>query len=424
MEEGLRTTRVIHNILIILTATIFAFAVSPDKTRDYRAALNELVKLRHVQQMDIAPEWYEVSRFFQNESDFGLEFGLRGLKKPLIELLEREGLSVDDGFRIIRPIYHRQLGSVARLEDVRRFLVHPEEDFLDLSSKHAQIEIDSAVKRLLAKPGVRRNLRGRECVAARIFLPDSFYRSVGDPHDRKESHTLYEDKPDASLSMIDYGRMELRFMDQNGPIAMELDGTFPLERCHVVFNPAVNPFGSQLEVEWRGLVPEQGRALPALSAFSNAVDGMTVDEARAFLQQKLDALHNEVTVFGITVDVSVAVWAGPGLTLAILLFLFSHLRNLRYALELESEFKGFPWIALFTDRLSRVLTYSSVVVLPVLSNSLLLRRSWFTWKEPRLILGIAAGIGVCVCALLVSDEIRRIQSIIADMTGIESNRSV
>src|SRR5437868_10908255 len=90
MEEGLRTTRVIHNILIILTATIFAFAVSPDKTRDYRAALNELVKLRHVQQMDIAPEWYEVSRFFQNESDFGLEFGLRGLKKPLIELLERE----------------------------------------------------------------------------------------------------------------------------------------------------------------------------------------------------------------------------------------------------------------------------------------------------------------------------------------------
>jgi hypothetical protein len=59
------------------------------------------------------------------------------------------------------------------------------------------------------------------------------------------------------------------------------------------------------------------------------------------------------------------------------LYLFVHLKHIASFTEAhKKELKGYPWIALFPDKLSRVLTSASLVGLPTLANTILIVRSW------------------------------------------------
>src|SRR5438270_3151174 len=97
-----------------------------------------------------------------------------------------------------------------------------------------------------------------------------------------------------------------------------------------------------------------------------------IDNATSYLQQKLDSVKTEtVSFFGISVNKTVSVWAAPLTCLSIEWFFLWHFR--RFVLHDANETAtDYPWIALFPGRLNGITTYSSLALLPVCANSILL----------------------------------------------------
>jgi hypothetical protein len=99
---------------------------------------------------------------------------------------------------------------------------------------------------------------------------------------------------------------------------------------------------------------------------------MDIDAATSELERKLDSVNTEsVAFFGISVNKTVALWAGPFVCLIIEWLFWLHLKNLSTQVIEAGAAKDCPWIALYSGRPSGWTTYTSLM-LPVIADLVLL----------------------------------------------------
>ncbi len=128
--------------------------------------------------------------------------------------------------------------------------------------------------------------------------------------------------------------------------------------------------------------PSTGQVFQHLKRFWEKVNALSVEEATVFLQEQLEtSTRDTLYFFGIPVEKSLAISAGPIVSFSILLFLCLHIRHFRsIAVEIDSV-PHYPFLPLFRGAMGALLvTYATVLVLPVLANEELLRR-FGNWEE-------------------------------------------
>ena len=124
--------------------------------------------------------------------------------------------------------------------------------------------------------------------------------------------------------------------------------------------------------------------MPHLKLFWDKVNGLTPEAATIFLQEQLEATaRGTVSFFGIPVETRLAISASPVICFSILLFLCLHIRHLRLTQGSIGNAAKFPFAPLFKGAAGALLvTYATVLVLPVLANGELLARfgDWTQWS--------------------------------------------
>jgi hypothetical protein len=142
--------------------------------------------------------------------------------------------------------------------------------------------------------------------------------------------------------------------------------------------------------------------LPSLRPVWNDVKDLTIEGARDYLANTLYEKRTTAEFGGISFDARAVSFVAPLGTIAILLYLGAFIRNLTLAHVRAGEpIQDFPWIVLFSDFTSHVLTYTSIVLLPIVANVWLLAKT-STWLQVSVILviGIVAAGGFVVANIL------------------------
>ena len=119
------------------------------------------------------------------------------------------------------------------------------------------------------------------------------------------------------------------------------------------------------------------------------------DAAVSYIQAKLDSINlGTVSFFGISVNKSLVVWAGPFACFCIGWLFLLHLKRFQILAIKDDSLLIYPWIALFPGQASGLTTYFSFLF-PIVADGLLLARyghwsHWSTWFGVVLTLGVAA----------------------------------
>ena len=134
--------------------------------------------------------------------------------------------------------------------------------------------------------------------------------------------------------------------------------------------------------------------LPYLSRVWDEVATADVATAEALLRRKAaeaeKASDREVNLVGINVRERLIGILAPSTILLLLLYLYVHVAHIRAVATVEAphEIRTFPWVALFPDVLSRVLTAVSLSLLPVIAGDSVIWRIGL--REPVAISSVIA----------------------------------
>jgi hypothetical protein len=140
-----------------------------------------------------------------------------------------------------------------------------------------------------------------------------------------------------------------------------------------------------------------GTLFPHLKAFWPQINQDNADQAIVFLQEEMAAnTRGTLTFFGISVERSHAVLAGPVAMFCILLFMGLHLIHFRSLPPDNDAISSYPWVALFNGPLAVVVAYFSILILPVAPDGWLLYRFGRTAEW-------TTRIGVCASVLVFAE---------------------
>jgi len=118
--------------------------------------------------------------------------------------------------------------------------------------------------------------------------------------------------------------------------------------------------------------------------FSNAaaiaeIYDKTPQQGLEIIRDRLQQSKGQLGVLGVSVPVALVTWGGPGILLALMAYLLSHLKHIMRIERLSPSknkdgLAGAPWPALFPDLWSGLLTLLSLMV-PSIAQAFVLRRA-------------------------------------------------
>jgi hypothetical protein len=376
VEESLKTVNLIHQIIVGISAAIFAFSLTNDPTPRYTAALDQLTAFRRFSLNDF--DEYAHSLLIAKDRELAAKY------RPILSRITRIKLS--DDFSVNQPIYiQRPLADAPMVEIFK---------FIDGESKIAYPRLDDT-----------------EFTASTLDTAIAENKTCEIPADFQLSLvTLDMGQPAGPTDLKSWTNPEQKSSDVVLIFSKRIDAISSascLRYAKIKSNPEFIP--GNHAVEWISS-KNSGRMLVLrdLRAISGQIASMSPSEASKYLEQKADAPKPPLEFLGIAVEQKTAVLAGPLITLLLLLYFMSQVRHLglgRHASD--SVFTTFPWVGLFPDRVSKVLTYSSVVLFPVISNVCLLRRG--IWRDTATATGWVLAGATLFVALLTAREIRRVR---------------
>lgn len=110
-----------------------------------------------------------------------------------------------------------------------------------------------------------------------------------------------------------------------------------------------------------------------LKPFIREIGGMGVSQARQRLQAKQEAQHGKIALFGLSVDEQSTVNVMPWVISGILIFFLAHLRQFRLISErITSEAP--PWVGFFDDWAGQAISFVTIVIMPTFASYLLISR--------------------------------------------------
>jgi hypothetical protein len=339
---------------------VLVLGLTPDPSRNYNGALDELIALRTIQQQLLDLEYASYLRRYvqpsENEKDFILDIARKTGTDVPTNIEVREPFASDfavAGDRLMDyDAFFGAVHKIARLELVQdKTLTGVRLEFL----KH-QLAIQNSSHLSLSFTGV--GFGGQGMSQLRDGTPVVDWRNLpADPPMR--------------------GQLGFKFADVLNTPNPQIEVPVPVAYSWGKIQK------DRFALDWlrsstggkRLLDSKSDTVFPKLKklGFWNGLSLMDVESARSDLQKKLDSVNTEtVSFFGISVSKTVALWVGPLVCLMIEWLILLHFKELSTHVTEEETAKDCPWIASYPGRLSGLTTYSSLFVAPAANLVLLL----------------------------------------------------
>lgn len=345
LNENLKVIKVLHQVLMAASAAILAFALRPDLTRDYKAALEEIAALKQVS----FGGWSNfVAQRYKAETTQDVKFAR--------SVVHQAGLRVKGVPNIGIPVFCDQVPYPnSRLLDLDTFFAKSQTiGFMKFSTERQPLIEQLTKWKAGRNPNaniIALNVSGNSGVQYPDGSPmlDWLNRSTSGTSNLPIYLVTDEQSSQPQFIVFTYS-----VVSETGPFALDWLRN--------------DTFGQRLVAQKTGVV------FPHLKIFWHQINQHTPDQATVFLQEESEAnTRGTLSFFGIPVERRLAISAGPVLSFCILLFMGLHLVHLR-SLPLTNEAIKYPWVALFRSWLAKTVTFTSLLILPVSANSALIYR--------------------------------------------------
>ena len=378
MDNRLKSLRTLHNVIIVASSIVLLFAMLPDRSVQYQAALQEINALRRVKLADY-PDY--VKQQFRNQNEANYQLLLRAVHSLGIGISGHPYFS----YPVVCNLPPIQPG--LRLVDYEAFL---------RGSHRAGVIVITSSPNLVAGRlrKVTADLKMRASLVGLRLAPQVQGQGYWSGNTRLYPWGLLESHGS------DLTEVQFYLSDSAGTNL----GVRPIP---VTFT--IGPVkAGQLALDWlrstgagrRLFGKDLATFLPSLRPFWGRVGTMTLDNATAFLEQQIESTtRGSLSFFGISVERSLVIWVGPALSLFVVVFFVLHLGHFlsisRTKPSESDQAAEYPWIISFPGRISGALGYVTLFVLPLAANVLLILRHG-RWQD--LSTKIGAGLIVFVLA--------------------------
>jgi len=375
MDLRLKALKSLQQLICLAAAAVLAFALTPDRSQEYLAALRELEHFQKVSLRDY-PAYVKQQLAGQEDANRAI----------LLKAVERAHLSFRRPLVFSEPIIMDAppQGAYLRLRDFEEFVTARHTVGVWLLDDEQEVGSQLA-KQLKEKVHQPVTLTGIYASSGSGMTIDNV--PIADPV------VLHNTPNSESLQFLLYSGLPM-------PPSIYFS-------VGCVFKPSTN---SHLALDWlrsdengKYLVTNSGLVFPKLRPFWARIADMGADNATLFLQERIEATtRGTLNFFGVSVDRDLILFAGPAALFGLMLFFLLHLRQVNEATsweahEVESA-RDYPWIACFQGRLSGIATYGCLIVLPI-GSSLLLLLEHGGLEDPSTWLG--AGLTLLVTAVAI-----------------------
>jgi hypothetical protein len=347
VTENLKTLRLLHQLLMVVAAAILVFALRADLSKDYKAALDELAALKETPFETWGTFIAERYNTYESQND-----------KFVRDIVQRASLPLQGNPNLNEPVF----GDVPPYKENAKLLQL--DAFISGNQKIGVLKLNAdkqaaaeQLKRLVAA-------RNPHPVVSGMWL-SGFAGGYG------QQILDWRNPPLVPTLTLNFNINDQPQTTPNQPVWVVVSFSIFSEKGHFAADWLKgDSFGHKL------MDPNTGQVFPHLKTFWEKLNALNVEEATVFLQEQLEAsTRGTLSFFGIPVERSLAISAGPIVSFSILLFLCLHIRHFRsIAVEIDSV-PRYPFFLLFRGAMGALLvTYATVLVLPVLANEELLRR--------------------------------------------------
>jgi hypothetical protein len=351
LTENLKTLRVLHQLLMVVSAAILVFALRVDMSKDYRAALDELRAMQDLNFTGWVTFVRDRYKNYENQND-----------KFVRDIVKLAGVPLQRNPSLQEPVFGDDIRAGTPLQLDAFVKANQKIGILELiGDKHVPAE---QLKHSMA-------MRNSHPVVEGMWL--SFQGGYG------QQMMDWRNPPMVPATTVNFSIADVPQTVPNQPVfamvsfkLISEEGHFGLEWLRK------DTFGQKL------FDAKTGEVMPHLKLFWEKVNGLTPEAATVFLEEQLEATtRGTVSFFGIPVETRLAISASPVVCFAILLFLCLHVRHVRLMEGSIKNAADFPFALLFRGALGALLvTYATVLALPVFANGELLARfgDWTHWS--------------------------------------------
>jgi hypothetical protein len=366
MDDCLQNARFIHLVIIGICATIIVFAISPRQTTTYGAAIRELKQLEGLD-LNALHSYVRQAVAEDDNQDF----------KILVENFAQQAhVSISDTVNLntvaTLPYIFKYPPMSEPLVEVEKYFKAEHQIFVFRpDAQELKEQLNQVVSSIASD---RQAALSKTFVLTKVDLNNEQSRI----EDLQKDVDDYYGDPKGGIPSTATFEVEIKSDTGYSSRLQRISGRlFPLNG-----NGFKQWFlGQEQAKQLVGPIPgsrEEYRILfPNLRPVWNEVLTATPDSALVLLEDKRKKAQQQVSFLGLTVDEGIVVVVGPIAVLLTTIYLLVYVKHIRTLADRNREkLLQFGWVGLFPDRLSEALTYSSIVLLPLLANSMLLIRAW------------------------------------------------
>lgn len=349
MEESLKTSRVIHTSLMALSAAAFVFAISMRYETSFDGAHKNLESITVVDPSAIA----DSSPFPQDLLDSG------NVNAVISAVEEQAKLKFDRyqfAYRELKPAWFRGPRFYSTLEDLQA-------DLRENKVSHAAINPTKLID------GLVKAIRGSAILTGRIeSAPDGATVHLF-------AIELRMKRPDSAV--VDVQATILPHHNLAAAVPTQtFDFTIPVESTRAEFPKLRDWFTKTTDIE----LQLKGKSIfPGLEQFWGEVAKSKPLQAYGAISAQRERGKKDISVLGLTFAQDLAILAVPLALFGLVLYLSIHVSHLLRVVSRSDKDReslhSFPWIALFGDRTAIILGDASVILLPLIANSVLIWKS-------------------------------------------------
>ena len=369
---------------MVVAAAILAFALRPDLSGDYTNALNELSALKQVS----FDGWATfITNRYKGEQDNNNKF--------VLSVVHLASLPIQGSPKLGQPVF----GDWPPFSDKTLLLF---DSFISDSRKIGVIKLDADRKYVAEQLKRAVAARNPQPVVTGMWL-DGFAGGIS-PQANGVRLIDWRNPSPAPTASLNFSITDQPQTIPNAPIYAIVPYTIRSESGQFAEEWLKSDmFGKQL------IDPKTGMVFPNLKKFWDKVNGLTADLATVYIQEQLESSkRGTLSFFGIPVERSLAISAGPIICFSIVFFLCLHVRHFRSVVGDAAGVQDYPWVPLFRGVWATIVTRTSILILPVLANAVLLVR-FGHWQERSTKLGAVFAVLVSVVGVWTLIEIHKLR---------------
>ncbi len=377
MDEPIKHVRAIHMALIGMCAAIFIIVFSPQKSIIYKKAISELNNYITIDMQRLRTYLDKAVIDVIEKSGFPSAFN---------QVMINKGIKLEKWVDLSSPAVFRYKFEFPPTKSVHDLLFYFQTDhFIKVFLPDVKQLVDKLEREVPVEHGY--------VVSSLVFKP------------------IHNSKRIGRLTIAT--RLENDQHKQSKPIIVDVNAQY-IQIENLSFQ---DWFSSILTTDISSRIKNQSQvAFQNTTLVINEIGHKNVNHAIADLTTRERLAHQRLSFLGFSIDASSAMVVGPTLTMLILLYLIAHIKHLiNIARENAEILNSFHWIGLFQGTLGRVLTYGSIVFIPVVANLLLLCRFLKIEQTISLWMHATIAIGLISCVSFISMELKRLRSLVTKL---------